>query len=199
MGTNKSPVLLAVPPNARSLIEEHYEGAAAALGAYFELAPWPPANWDDAKGDAKHAEAIAKALEGVVHSSDTDFDYVPCVLHGVDLKKGLFAALGIKKTDRFSVGGYDNAKLTVTAASKKHPPLRLMAHLVNDDTWAELDEYVEQGDQQAYAKAAKALESVGDVVGVCLCANDGATKLVFTMAKAASGAWSGVLAVRTET
>jgi hypothetical protein len=74
-----------------------------------------------------------------------------------------------------------------------------MAHLVNDDTWEKLDEYVEQADQAAYAKAVTALEAIGPVVGVCLCADDHATKLVFTLAQAASGAWSGVLAVRIET
>jgi hypothetical protein len=74
-----------------------------------------------------------------------------------------------------------------------------MTYMMEDSQWSELDEYVEEADQKAYARAAKALEAIGKVVGFTLCADDGATKLVFTVAETASGAWSGVLAVRSET
>ena len=200
--TNTKPVLsIFLPPQALTSLVDASEGAGAALTTYMKIAPWPPRDWGGSERDARLAEDTAAALDGVVHSSDTDTEYLPCVLHGVDMKgPDLFAALGINEADRCEVGGYDNPKLSVTIASKKHPPMRLMTNLTDDFAWGKLNEYVEADDQEAYGKAAKALQAASStIVGLCLCADDGDLKLVFTLAESNSGAWIGVVAVVIET
>jgi hypothetical protein len=121
-GTMSTTSLLALPPDVRNLLADHYPGATAALMASFETALWEGA-------DAKAAASIAGLLEGVVHSSDIDFDYVPCVIQGVNVKSGLFAALGIDKTDRISVGG------STTRNSQSHRPPKSIPRCASWRIW----------------------------------------------------------------
>jgi hypothetical protein len=183
--------ILYVRPEARTDLAKYYAGAWAALELRFTLAPW-----SDAGKDGKRADDIAAFLEGVVHSSDTDCEYYPVVLDGVDpASAAFFTALGIGAKERASVGGYDNPKLEV---SKKKKTLQLLTRL-GDDEFEELDEYVEEAEQRALGKAAKALEAIAPPVGVQLCADDGASKVVMTLAAVGPSRNLGILAVRIET
>ena len=67
------PRLFVVPAHRSDLLQ-YFEEMMGSLPRYFELG--------DAKegADLEAARAVAAKLEGVVHSSDTDCDYWPCVL-----------------------------------------------------------------------------------------------------------------------
>lgn len=169
--------------------------AFASIGKYFELR--------DASNDAQteNARAVAAELEGVVHSSDTDSDYYPCVLSGADPDSdAFFAALGLTRESRISVGGYDNPKLEVVRAGTgagERSPLALLSRL-GEYELGRISEYLDGSDQEAIGAAITKLESLGPIVGVQLCADDHATKLVLTLAKSGN-AYVGVAVVRIET
>ena len=169
--------------------------AFASIGKYFDLR--------DASTDAhtKSARAVAAELEGVVHSSDTDCDYYPCVLSGADPDSdAFFAALGLTRDARISVGGYDNPKLEVVRAGTgagERSALALLSRL-GEYELGRMSEYLDESDQEAIGAAIAKLESLGPIVGVQLCADDHATKLVLTLAKSGN-AYVGVAVVRIET
>ncbi|MBK8214467.1 MAG: hypothetical protein IPK71_12060 [Myxococcales bacterium] len=188
------PTLAFLPDHRNELVDALPE-AFESIGKYFDLR--------DAENAApiENARAVAAALEGVVHSSDTDCDYYPCVLSGVDPDSdAFFAALGVTRDARFSVGGYDNPKLEVVRAGSgegERSALALLTRL-GDYELGRLSEYIEESDQKAIGTAIAKLESLGPIVGVQLCADDHATKLVLTLAKS-GGVYVGVAVVRVET
>lgn len=186
---------LAFLPDHRKELQDALPEAFASIGKYFDLR--------DAPNDAhtENARAVAAALEGVVHSSDTDCDYYPCVLSGADPDSdAFFAALGVARDARFSVGGYDNPKLEVVRAGSgegERSALALISRL-GEYELGQISEYLVESDQQAIGAAITKLESLGPIVGVQLCADDHATKLVLTLAKSGD-AYVGVAVVRIET
>ncbi|MFO0642439.1 MAG: hypothetical protein U0183_24635 [Polyangiaceae bacterium] len=188
------PALAFLPDHRKELVDALPE-AFESIGKYFDLR--------DDRNDAamENARAVAAALEGVVHSSDTDCDYYPCVLSGLDPDSdAFFAALGVARDARFSVGGYDNPKLEVVRAGSgdgERSALALISRL-GDYELGNISDYLEAGDQKAIGAAIAKLEALGPIVGVQLCADDHATKLVLTLAKSGD-AYVGVAVVRVET
>lgn len=185
------PRLLLVPQHRAELLQ-HFEEMSGSLPRYFEL--------HDAKdgADLEAARAVAAKLDGVVHSSDTDCEYYPCVLEADDpTGDAFFAALDVARDARASVSGWDNPKLEVVPSTERST-LALLTRL-NPGELEELDEYIEAGDQAALKAAIGVLESYGPVVGIQLCTDDGASKLCLTVARHAPGVHVGVLTVRIET
>jgi hypothetical protein len=195
MKTNR-PALHLAPAHRRNLTE-HFDDTMASLASYFTLE-----DGSAAADDMKQASAVAAALEGVVHSSDTDCAYYPCVLTGAEpLDDSFFAALGIARDAKARVSGWENPKLEVVAAGKgkgKRPALALITRL-NEGELDELDDYLSEEEQTALTAALAQLETLGPIVGVQLCTDDGASKVVLTLARRESGAHVGVLTVRVET
>lgn len=188
------PTLSLLPDHRRDLVEALPE-AFESIGKYFELR--------DAQNDAhmESARAVAAALAGVVHSSDTDCQYYPCVLTGPDPDSDtFFAALGVARDARFSVGGYDNPKLEVVRAGTGHDERSALALLsrLGEHELTQLSMYLTEPTQRAIGAAIAQLEALGPIVGVQLCADDHATKLVLTVAKRGD-AYVGVAVVRIET
>jgi len=173
-----------------------FEGAGACVRDSFDLKGWPKKNAPEAKAAAL-AQRVAEALDGVVHSSDTDCAYMPVVLAGAKLEgSGLFDALGIGVEDRIDVAGYDNAKLSVDVGKKPSQAIQAFTRL-DDDEIEKVDDYLRKDDQRALAKAAKLLG--GAVVGVQLCADDHTSKIVLALGKVSPKLYAGVLAFRIET
>src|SRR5687768_9446476 len=106
-----SKPVLSLLPKHREELNEYFEDTFASLGTYFTLADAP----NDA--DAEAARAVASALSGVVHSSDTDADYYPCVLEAPEpTSAAFFAAVGVAADARAKVSGWDNPKLEAVRA-----------------------------------------------------------------------------------
>lgn len=181
--------------STRSDLGEYYDAALAALQNLFTIETLAPKG-EETTTEKKLAEGVAAALDGVVMSTDIDSEFYPCVLTGIDPSDvtAFHAALGIAESERFSVGGYDNPKLAVS----KKAPLALTT-LLNDHELDDIGEYVLPDDQKAHERAGKLLSELSPPVGVVLCAEDHATKVAFTLAKAPSGAFVGILALRSET
>lgn len=187
---------LSLTPDHRKELNEYFEDTIASLGKYFAIE-------ESAAGDdMQHAQTVADILKDTVHSSDTDCSYYPCVLTGPNpLDDAFFAALGVTRADRASVSGWDNPKLEVVAAGtgdNDRPALALITRL-NDDDLEEISEYLGDEEQEAVNAAIAKLETIGPIVGVQLCTDDGASKVVLTLARRPSGTHVGVLTIRIET
>ena len=197
----KAPTLY-LEAGARAEIAEAYEGADEALKVYFSPGDKAPA------AAMALAKKVQKTLEGVLHATDVDCPYYACVLTGAELldDEAFFGAMGIAQDAEATVGGYEYPKLETLAGREAGAPddettydtLQLLTKL-GDDELDSLDEYVEPDEQKAYKKAGKALEAIGTVVGGHLCAEDGASKLVFALARHEAETWVGLLTVRVET
>ena len=149
-------------------LRDDCEEALALLQEHVEVAAF------DGKSEARTAaEKAAKALDGVMVSSDIDWDFAACTLTGADPK---------------------GERVEVTKPSKKYGTERLLSD-VPDATPETLDEYVSEGDQKSYKKAAVLLDAGGSVRQVRLTGSkdDGYT-VVLTLAGPA-----GVLTVRSDT
>lgn len=188
------PILAFLPDHQKQLIDSLPE-AFESFGTYLDLR--------DAANDAhmEKARAVAEILDGVVHSSDTDCEYFPCVLAGAAPDSdAFFEATGIARDARTSVGGYDNPKLEVVLAGtggSKRSALALITRL-SESNLEEISEYLEESAQKAIRAAITKLAAIGPLVGVQLCADDHATKLVLTLAKDGD-AYIGVATLRVET
>jgi hypothetical protein len=178
-------------PQHRSDLLQYFEELMPSLSRYFELR--------DAGGDdLVAARRVAELLEGVVHSSDTDCEYYPCVLEAEDpAGDSFFAAVGIARDARQSVSGWDNPKLECVRATER-PTIALLTRL-NDDELEEIDDYVGAEDLAALNKAADELAAIGTVTGIQLATDDGASKVCITVARRAPGVHVGVLTIRIET
>lgn len=187
---------LSLLPAHRADFSESFPETHESLVAYFDLA--------DAKNDAdfEDARAVAAALDGVLHSSDVDCEYYPCVLTGPDpTSDAFFTALGVARDARASVSGWDNPKLEVVSAGDgdgRRPALALITRL-GDLELAQISDYVGEEDQEAIGRAIERLTAIGPVVGVQLCTDDGVSKVVLTLARRPGGAHVGVATVRIET
>ena len=149
-------------------LRDDCEEALALLQEHVEVATF------DGKSEARTAaEKAAKALDGVMVSSDIDWDFAACTLTGPDPK---------------------GERVEVTKPSKKYGTERLLSD-VPDATAETLDEYVSAGDQKSYKKAAVLLDAGGSVRQLRLTGSkdDGYT-VVLTLAGPA-----GVLTVRSDT
>lgn len=188
--------VLSLSPDHRAELEEFFEDTMASLGQYITLTD---AGDDEAFARAR---AIAAALQGVVHSSDTDCDYYPCVLRAMDpTSDGFFDALGIARDARASVSGWDNPKLEAVRAGTgpgERAPVALLTRL-GDYELGRIGDYVEDGDLAAMQRALGLLEAQGRIVGVQLCTDDGASKVVLTLAGRDDGVYVGVSTIRVET
>jgi len=189
------PRLYIVPEHRADLLRS-FEEMMPSLSQYFELR-------DATDGEAlAAARGIAALLADVVHSSDTDCEYYPCVLEADDpASDAFFAAVGIARDARFSVSGWDNPKLEVVRAGDgedRRPTFALLTRL-NEYELERIHEYVEEPDLSALRGAAAGLAAIGPVVGIQLCTDDGASKVVLTLAERTQGVYVGVMTVRIET
>lgn len=170
-------------------------GAAESLERYFS-APSEEASSDD----RALAETIAAALEDVCYTSTLDAPYFACVITGVDLEddEAFFGGVGIARDERASCGGSIGPKLATfygpLDGEENTPTVCLLTNFEADDADL-LDEYFSSDDLPAYSRAAEIIEGIGTVVGGYLCADDNATRIIFTFAKRAATTWVGVLTV----
>jgi hypothetical protein len=187
--------VLALTPEHCAEVRKYYEQVAVAMGRYLELA-------DAGEGaDLEAARSVAAELDGVVHSSDTDCDYYPCVLHAPDpTSDAFFAALDIPRGAPTKVGGFDEIKLDVAQAGDGEGQRSAVALLtrLGEYEMGMLHEYVSDTDLAALEAAEGALAAIGPVVGVQLC-TDEVSKLVLTLAERSPGVYVGVATIRIET
>lgn len=187
---------LSLLPDHLSELSESFEDMFSSLEKYFTFTQ--ASNDDDIEG----ARSVAAVLEGELHSSDIDCDYYPCTLLGVDpLSDEFFAALGVTRDERADVGGYDNPKLEVTRAKPgegEGSAIALFTRL-SASALEELSEYLGPDGKEVYEAAIARLEAFGPIVGVQLCADDGASKLLLTLARRPNGVHVGVLTIAVET
>lgn len=183
-------------PDHRAEMADIYEDTFASLGNYFTLADAPN---DD---DTEAARTVAGALEGEVHSSDVDCDFYPCTLSGMDpTSDEFFAALGVARDARCKVSGWDNPKLEVRRAEPgegEGSALALITRL-NASELEDVAEYLGPDGKEPIDAAIARLEALGPIVGIQLCTDDGASKVVLTLARRPNGVHVGVLAIRIET
>ncbi len=190
--------VLHLTPNARKAISQNFPGVAKAVKERFVV----PAAGSAVK-ELDQAAKVAEALRGVVHSSDADCEYFPCVMSGVDLEDdaAFYGALGVGQKELATVGGDEGRKLSTYYGPQEGednvPTVQLLTNL-DDEEFEGLDEYLEPDEQKALNKAARLLEKIGTVIGGVLCADDNVGKLIFTVAKSRSGAWVGVCTCRIE-
>lgn len=183
-------------PEQRAELADIYEDTFASLGNYFTLTDAP----NDA--DTEAARSVASTLAGEVHSSDIDSDFYPCTLAGMDpTSDEFFAALGVARDARCKVGGFDNPKLEVRRAEPGEGEgsalaliTRLNAHELED-----VPNYLGPEGKQPIDAAIARLAELGPIVGIQLCTDDGASKVVLTLARRPSGVHVGVMALRMET
>jgi hypothetical protein len=191
-----SKPVLSILPKHREELTECFDDVMASLGTYFTLADAP----NDA--DTEAARAVASALSGVVHSSDTDVEYYPCTLEAPEpTSPAFFQAVGVAEDARAKVSGWDNPKLEAVRAGKgdgERPAMALVTRL-NEHELERISDYVVEEDQTAINAAIAELEAIGPVFGVQLCTDDGASKVLLTVATAKSGKHIGVLTIRVET
>jgi hypothetical protein len=183
-------------PAQRVELQEYVAEPFESLPRYVDLVD---ADDDD---DFRSAQSIAALLGGVVHSSDIDRDYYPCTLAVDDpTSDAFFAALDVARDARASVSGWDNPKLEVVRAGDgpdERSAIALLSRL-GDFELTKLDEYITETDLAAMRRALEALGAVGPIVGVQLCTDDGASKVVLTLAKRRPGMHVGVMTVLVET
>lgn len=183
-------------PEHRAELVDIYEDTFASLEKYFTLADAPD------NDDTEAARTVAGALAGEVHSSDVDSDFYPCVLSGMDpTSDEFFAALGVARDARCKVSGWDNPKLEVLRAQPgegEGSALALITRL-NASELEDVPNYLGPSGKEPVDAAIARLEALGPIVGIQLCTDDGASKVVLTLARRPNGVHVGVLAVRIET
>ena len=180
---------LSIHPSAGAEIARYYATATATLEKHFATKQW------QRDTDRQQAQRIAAALEGTFQSSDADCKYYACAMYGPDATDpDFFAALGIRHGDRCEVGGFDNPKLAVV---DRRSTVQLLTTLP-DDEFEELEEWISEAEAEAYRRAAAVLDEIGSPVSIRLCAEDGVSKLIFTVARSRAGTQVGVLTLRVE-
>ena len=194
---------LFIPSAALQAIEQRYGEAAATLARHLTVS--------DDRGGIESAVAVAdqaaRALDGVVHTTDTDCPYFPIVLFGANLLDDdqFFGACGIDPDDEVNVGGDDQPRLeTFFGPQRKpvgevYPTVQLLTKLFDDYEWEHRDEYILEEERPRYDEAAKVLEDNGSVVGGILCGDDYITRMVFVVSQCKKDVWAGVLTVLIET
>ncbi|HEY0138868.1 MAG TPA: hypothetical protein VGB85_32505 [Nannocystis sp.] len=187
--------ILAVRAETRAELGS-FDAAFASLNKYFDVVEAA----EDA--DIAAADAVIEALDGLEHSSDIDSAYFACTLTAPELGSDeFFAATGIGRDERQSVGGYDNPKLAVITAGDgedERPPVLLITWLNNIEL-EDAAEYVGDEGVVAAEQAAAVLARSGKIQGVQICTDDRATKFQMVVAKQRSGVYAGVLTVSVET
>ena len=126
--------------------------------------------------DGPLAEAAAKLLTGAVLSSDIDWEFMPCVLDGDDLKG---ATVKVVKTGKKIRAGLLLSDMTTIAVGT-------------------LDEYLSAEDQAAHRQAAALLEGASPVRQLRLTDDDESCTVLLTLARTGTGS-PGILAVRIDT
>jgi hypothetical protein len=149
------------------------EPAFRVLSALTELVVFAPKS---SLADRPLAQAAAKALDGVVLSSDIDWDFIPCVFEGDDPR---------------------GVNVKVVKTSKKVAAETLLSDMTNIPAGS-LDEYLSVAEQKAHAKAAKLLEAAGPVRQLQLKDDDEICAVLLTLARTETGS-PGILSVRIDT
>lgn len=189
--------VLSLLPAAREELSSSFEDTFASLADYFTLA-----DADEGDADVAAATAVADELGEVICSSDVDCNYYACTLTGPELASdAFFAAVGVARDARQSVGGYDNPKLEVVAAGEgddERPAIRLITWL-SASSLEDIHDYIEEDDVATFERALAMLARTGKVHGVQLCTDDRASKVQLTLSRRPSGVYAGVLTVSVET
>lgn len=168
----KSRPVLHLPKTQINSLGKYAEDALAILKEHVDLQPFSA---DSA--DRTAAEGAAKALKGVDLTSDIDWGFAACTLAGADPK---------------------GAQVEVKKPTAKYGTARILSDVpdATDDT---LGDYVSEGDQKAYKKAAALLDAAGTVRQLRLTTKeDQGTTVCITLAAGTDGAF-GVLTVRSDT
>src|SRR5690349_17929062 len=139
-----SKLTLSIDDALRASIQDQNAALVASIDKYLA-----PRAWTDDE-DARLAKEIAGLLADLVHSSDIDIGYFPCVLEGPEPgTPAFYEAIGIAPTARFKVGGFDNPKVEVLGEGEgqgKLPGFALISglgkHLI--DEWRD---YVVEDDK----------------------------------------------------
>ena len=193
-----APMTLPVLAVRANTLEElgNFDAAFASLNKYFEVVEAA----EDA--DLEAADAVAEALDGVERSSDIDCGYFACTLRAPELGSDeFFAATGVGRDERQSVGGYDNPKLQVLTAGEgegEQPAVLLITWLDNIQL-EDAAEYVGEEGVVAAEQAAAVLARTGKIQSVQICTDDRVTKFQMVVSKQPSGVYAGVLTVSIET
>ncbi len=189
----------------RGIAARAFPAAAAALEKHFVVDTSPP------EAERAFANEVAERLRTVTHSSESECPYFACVVSGVDLEddRAFFGALGIGAREKARVGGREREMLSTAygpvrrgGTYEEHTSTRELLTMISDeDLEDEPDEYLGKEELEVYERAGTLLETRDVVVGGVLCAADGATLLVFALARAAGSdaSWSGVMTFRVET
>jgi len=191
-----SKLTLTIDDALRGSLQEQNAALVASIDKY--LAPRP---WTDDE-DARLATEIADLLVNLVHSSDIDIGYFPCVLEGPEPgTPAFYEAIGIDPKARFKVGGFDNAKVEVLGEGEgkgKLPGFALISGLGKDnlDDW---QEYVVEEEKLLLDEVSKKLASLGTMYSINLCADDGAHRILLTVAYRNKGPAVGFFTLRQET
>ena len=187
---------LALHADQRAELVEAFASTFASVQKYFDVV--------DAKNDdaMEVARSIETSLAGVLHSSDTDCEYYPCILSGPEpTSDAFFASLGVTRDARCTMSGWDNPKLEVIRAGTgvgERSAFGLLTRL-GDYEVEHWDEYVTNEEKVLLDAAIAKLEQAGPIVGIQLCTDDSVAKLVLTLARRPDGRHVGVLTVRIET
>ena len=143
------PTLYLLPEHHEMMTEGAVKPTFTSFASYIPLVAGAPAEGDD----MAQAEDIAASIADVVHSSDIDSSYYPCVLLGAEpLDDSFFAALGIARDAIANVSGFENPKLEVVAAGTgkgQRSALQLITRL-SDFHLEKLSEYVTKEDQESF-------------------------------------------------
>ncbi|HVK69347.1 MAG TPA: hypothetical protein VM694_33050, partial [Polyangium sp.] len=103
-----SKLTLTIDDSLRASLQEQNAALVASIDKYLA-----PRAWTDDE-DTRLATEIANLLVNLVHTSDIDIGYFPCVLEGPEPgTPAFYEAIGIDPKARFKVGGFDNAKVEV--------------------------------------------------------------------------------------
>ncbi|UQA55969.1 hypothetical protein [Polyangium aurulentum] len=189
-------ITLSIGDALRASLQEQDPELVASIDKYLA-----PRAWTDDE-DSRLATEISKLLEDIVHSSDTDVGYFPCVLEGPEPgTPAFYDAIGIAPTARFKVGGYDNPKVEVLKEGEgegKLPGFALISglgkHLV--ENW---HEYVPESEKVVLDEVTKKLASLGTMYSINLCADDGAYRILLIVAYREKGPAVGLFTLRVET
>jgi hypothetical protein len=191
-----SKLTLSIDDALRANLQDQNAALVASIDKYLA-----PRAWTDDE-DSRLATEIADLLQGIVHTSDIDVGYFPCVLEGPEPgTPAFYEAIGIAPTARFRVGGFDNPKVGVLSEGEgegKLPGFALISglgkHLI--DEWRE---YVVEEEKVVLDEVSKKLASLGTMYSINLCADDGAHRLLLTVAYRDKGPAVGFFTLRQET
>jgi hypothetical protein len=178
----------------RSDLGAYYETTLSAFEKYFSIQPWP-----EGDRNAALADEVGAALDDVRVSTDCDCRLYPCVIEGVGAEEeDFFRALGISPGEELQ-GQHDKYPRLVVAPKDETSSTTQLLSGLGEESFESIEEYFEEGDRKALAKAATMLDNVGDVTSVSLVTDNYCVSVAFTLARSSTGAYVGAFTILVET